>query len=168
MTGKTHLIIGIMAGSVLAVLSRSTPVDGLVLIGAAGVGSLFPDIDSPNSTISNKARPLRLLTFWIPHRTLTHSIFAVLLSSLLLAFGLIGLSFVVGYASHIMADMLTTKGIPLFYPFWYRSLHLLPYPFRIVTGGLMESLFSVILLVGSFLLMLQFFGIDVLSILRTL
>jgi len=167
-TGKTHLIIGLTAGLALALFTNSTVVNGLAITAAAGVGSLVPDIDTPNSTISNKARPIRLFTFWIPHRTLTHSLIVLGLVSLLSVLSVFGVAFAIGYASHIVADMSTTRGIPLFYPLWGRSLHLLPYPLRLTTGGLVESGIFLIVWIAAIGLFLKMLGVDVLTILRSI
>jgi inner membrane protein len=103
---------------------------------------------------------VRLLIFWIPHRTLTHSVIALAaVGAAALMLGIFAVSFAAGYASHIAADMTTRNGVPLFYPLWGRRLHLLPPGFRLMTGGLIESLFATGCTVGIFVLIAQFLGV---------
>jgi inner membrane protein len=68
----------------------------------------------------------------VGHRTMTHSVFGVLLFSLLVLIFLgrlpnLALALVAGYASHVVADALNTRGVPLLWP--------IGKPFRILPGG---------------------------------
>jgi inner membrane protein len=68
----------------------------------------------------------------VGHRTLTHSLVGVLIFALpvwlfLGAFSNLALALVVGYASHVFADALNTRGVPLLWPLGKR--------FRLVPGG---------------------------------
>ncbi len=55
----------------------------------------------------------------------------------------IGAAFGFGYISHLVADALTIRGIPLWWPGESRSsLHLLPRSVRVRTGSVGESLFN--------------------------
>jgi LexA-binding, inner membrane-associated putative hydrolase len=55
----------------------------------------------------------------------------------------VGPAFAVGYLSHLAADALTIRGIPLCWPGRQApSLHLLPRPFRVRTGGAGERVFN--------------------------
>ena len=142
MQGVTHAILGAGAGVALALAIHQTPTNALLFVALGTVGGLLPDIDSPHSIISHKARPARLLVFWIKHRGLTHS--AGILALLALAgwhyAGWLGLTLAAGYASHLIADMATIEGIPLFYPF-KRMIHVLPPGLRLTTGGFLEGVF---------------------------
>ncbi|HVA88392.1 MAG TPA: metal-dependent hydrolase [Chloroflexota bacterium] len=64
----------------------------------------------------------------------------------------VGAAFAAGYISHLLADALTIRGIPLWLPGQAQpSLHLLPGPLRIRTGGAGERLFNLcwpVILVG--------------------
>lgn len=161
MQGKTHLLIGMAAG-----LALSQPVTAPLGIILGGIGGLLPDIDHPNSSISRKLYPLRWLIFWLPHRTLTHSIWAalaMLLPALLIHPLLICLW--AGYTLHIAADMATQRGIPLLYPLTPLNCYLLPKPLRLLTGGAVEMLFRVgiIVLFGALLLKIAPFWVSVLQ-----
>jgi inner membrane protein len=109
-------------------------------------------VDNPRSTLGNGlsrvknpvlnalSRPLSwalkttsfVLVRTVGHRTLTHSILGILLFSLpvllfLGGFPNISLALVAGYASHVFADALNTRGVPLLWPAGR--------PFRLLPGG---------------------------------
>lgn len=112
MRGKTHVWFGV--GAALTILHP--PLWGYALV---GLGALLPDID-------NSHGPLSILTC-VKHRTVTHSILAVLVASLINPF----LGF--GYLSHVILDMFNPTGCPLFWP--------LPHKYSvggIVTGSKLE------------------------------
>ena len=55
----------------------------------------------------------------------------------------LGVAFSCGYLSHLLADALTIRGIPLWWPgVTQPSLHLLPRHLRVRTGSSSESLFN--------------------------
>jgi LexA-binding, inner membrane-associated putative hydrolase len=55
----------------------------------------------------------------------------------------VGAALAAGYVSHLLADALTIRGIPLWFPGQTQpSLHLLPSPLRVRTGGPGERLFN--------------------------
>jgi len=113
-----------------------SPLPMAMISGAALVGALLPDIDHNNSTIRVKTGTARgkgpLGVFgWIGgilaatlggHRAFTHTglCFALLAWAVLhwtpVGFQAYALAFLVGYASHIVADMLTEGGVPLLWP----------------------------------------------------
>lgn len=137
MQGKTHLLVGAVAG--LALATPAAP--GAIILGA--MGGLLPDIDHPNGKLSRMFPPGRILTFWLKHRTWTHSLwFALLLLLPALLIDLQWLPLAVGYALHIACDAMTRDGVPLLYPLRNR-FYLLPRPVRFITGGGKEGLFTV-------------------------
>lgn len=84
----------------------------------AGIGSLLPDIDHPQSWVGLRLRIIsRPLAAAVRHRRMTHSLLAVIVCGLLLRWG--GFSrtavdaVVVGYLSHLAADLLTSSGLRL-------------------------------------------------------
>lgn len=143
MMGTTHAMIGLAAGLTLATAVHATPEAALVLAAAAGVGGLLPDMDHRGSMINRRVPFLILLSFWFPHRTVTHSLLVVVLLATLAVAGqsLQGVALVAGYGLHIAADMLTRSGVTLFYPLGNRA-YLLPKPLRLTTGGLFEALIA--------------------------
>lgn len=126
------------------------------------LGTLLPDIDHANSKIGRKLPIINKLLrlFGIKHRGLTHSIIGVVLVVLffhqLHIKGWIGelvlLGLIIGYISHLMADMLNPQGIPLFFPNELKFSLL-----KINTSSWKENLFSVIVLflLSAFILQLR-------------
>ena len=117
-------------------------------------GSLLPDIDHINSKAGRKlwfiAKPLKL--FGIKHRGLTHSLLGVVLFALLTRQLLINgwinslawYGIMLGYLSHLIADMFNPQGIPLFYPNQKRF----DFKFQIATSSWKEHLFFLVLIIG--------------------
>lgn len=149
MTGKTHMIIGIAAGagiSALCLQQNHSLLEMGLFTGMTAVGSLIPDVDHPNSTISRCLPPVaRLLykfycaagkmfgddiaqVYMLQHRGICHSFSACLSTILLLSFilfldepGVVVLwGIVLGMLLHILADSLTPAGTMLLAPF---SIH---------------------------------------------
>lgn len=54
------------------------------------------------------------------HRTWTHSILALFLSTLLLIYISLGILLGVSYTTHLIADSFTKMGVPYLYPFRYK------------------------------------------------
>ncbi len=89
----------------------------------------------------------------IKHRTFTHAIYSPIVASLpLLAFGDLFFVAIVSYSSHLFADLMTTRGVPLLYPFKETSFNFLPPAWRVKTGSNAEVVFllAVVLLTASF------------------
>jgi inner membrane protein len=92
-------------------------------------GALLADIDHPTSTFGKRVRfisyPLSLI---FGHRGITHSLIAIIAltySAFQISKSQIGLEgsylylvipIIVGYLSHLFADILTPSGVPLLYP----------------------------------------------------
>ncbi len=100
-----------------------------ILIGGI-ITCLLPDIDHPRSILGYK---LTLFSFPIwkifGHRGFTHSLLAIIVFLLILNFNkfikfIFPLDFIhamiVGYISHILADMFTPIGVPLMWPYRYK------------------------------------------------
>ncbi|MGX1266713.1 membrane-bound metal-dependent hydrolase YbcI (DUF457 family) [Rossellomorea marisflavi] len=79
------------------------------------LGSVLPDIDSENSTIGKYIKPISSM---IPHRTITHTIWAVLVIGVAAWFSqsIYVFALAVGYAVHIAEDSFSEQGIRWFYP----------------------------------------------------
>lgn len=149
MQGKTHMAAA--ATISLGIITYKTQDFGMlqsgVLIVSTIAGSLLPDIDIKNSKVSHKHKFLSFfIRLFIEHRG-THSvIFMALLSiplfllTMILPSGIrpygitFGFEILLGYASHIILDMLTPKGSPVLNPISKYSVSLL----RIKTGGVIE------------------------------
>lgn len=116
----SHVVVGLAAWT-WAAPHLGLPVLDPVGLGFAVVGALLPDIDHPSSWVGRRlpivSRPLAAM---IGHRGLTHSLVAVLACLVFLRWE--GLRravidpLVVGYLSHLAADLLTTSGLRLTWP----------------------------------------------------
>ena len=164
MTDKTHQLIGLTAATgIFLAQHHDSPVTwsitGSIIIGSF-FGSILPDIDQPTSSFWESV-PLGGLVGRITsralggHRNLSHSILGVLLFTYL-AFGLTRVlppgwpivpnilleSFIIGFIAHLLADSVTVRGIPIFWPFG-NDMGFPPYPLegiRIITGKWFEHL----------------------------
>jgi inner membrane protein len=120
MMAGSHVVVGAAAWMVASPHLGLPPLDPIALIWAIG-GSLLPDIDHPHSWVGRRVRIVsRPLASIIGHRGVTHSILAVVVCAVLLRWH--GLSraivdpLIVGYMSHLGADLLTARGLPLAWP----------------------------------------------------
>jgi inner membrane protein len=151
LNATTHAVFGVaaLAGASL-VVGAEPPVYAYPVAVAA---AWLPDVDNPRSTLGNGlsrlenrvlnliSRPvswaLRVISFTlvrtVGHRTLTHSLLGIALFALpvwllLGGFPNLSLALIAGYASHVFADALNTRGVPLLWP--------LGRPFRLLPGGI--------------------------------
>lgn len=112
MQGRTHLASGILIASIFlayATLTWSTIIYSLLFL----LGTIFPDIDHTKSIVGKK---IKLIGWAFIHRGFFHSIFGLILISLIpyYIYPLAGIFFAMGYATHLLEDMLTKSGIKLF------------------------------------------------------
>ena len=138
MIAPTHLCFGVFNGLVLASLTTTigaqsfgwniqTAINAIAL----SIGALAPDLDSPHSLVSRALPCSRLIHRRWGHRTLLHSFLGLLFAAL--SFYLLGecinlvfpfsidsngtAFFAVGYASHLIADCLSYRGVPFLFPY---------------------------------------------------
>ncbi|MCV2526163.1 MAG: metal-dependent hydrolase [Candidatus Lightella neohaematopini] len=85
---------------------------------------LLPDIDHPKSFIGKRFKWLSIPIYKLfGHRSLTHSLLLIIIMMIYISISKINVpidviyAMVIGYISHIIADMLTPAGIPLFWPY---------------------------------------------------
>jgi inner membrane protein len=109
MQGGTHIAVALAAGSVIMTGNPA----GIV---AAGIGAVFPDIDSRHSVIGRKIPFLWLIGG--RHRGWTHSILGLIIFSLplWLLSKEIFIGFALGYITHLLLDMLNPSGVRVFWP----------------------------------------------------
>jgi inner membrane protein len=93
---------------------------GLIAFIACIFAALLPDIDHPNSKISKKLFLISwILNFFLRHRGLTHSFIClglILFGTTFFHSHEITYGILIGYGSHLLGDMSTTMGVPLFWP----------------------------------------------------
>lgn len=176
MTGKTHLVAGLLAGEIAACCLEPTVQvfsTSSILLGAA-VGSLLPDIDHPGSTISRRSLFSLITSTAVSavtrHRGFTHTPVFLVLIALIISivsffyseFGWnIGIGILVGIVSHYVMDSLNPGGIMWLYPFSTKHYHLT----RIRTGSATELIFFGALCSFTVLFTTKFFpdAIDVIN-----
>ncbi len=106
--------------------------------------SIFPDIDESSSKISKKLKPFSYLTILFGHRNIFHTLyFPIAISLLLFALNLklLSLAVLIGYILHLLLDILTKKGINLFYPLTKKRIKGF-----IKVGSLIENILFIILI----------------------
>jgi len=121
MMAKSHVVLGLATWFVAAPMLHLPMLDPSYLT-LAVAGSLLPDLDHPKSWVGHRLRPLSTVAASpLGHRGVTHSALAVLaLGALLLHVGYrrgAVSALVLGYMSHLAADMLTPQGLRLAWPF---------------------------------------------------
>ena len=126
MTAPNHIIGGIVITGLFGSFLNLNILASPIFIASTIFGSLIPDIDYTKSTIGKIFRPIsKYLNRRFGHRTITHSLLAMFGSFLLFAiiestfFGRTTTSkvYLLGFFSHLILDMMTVQGVPLFYPF---------------------------------------------------
>jgi len=161
MTAPTHIAFGLLtvAGSFSFFsmpLHRNLPA-----VVCAIIGSVLPDIDSPNSYIG-RVLPYASIPIerqW-GHRTITHSLLCLLALSVMIWPLLIFqtpcyAAVILGYMSHLIADCATKSGVPLFYPHSAACVFPGSAKYRIKTGSKGEGC----LLIGLLFMLLIFLPI---------
>jgi len=116
MTKKTHIAVGIVATLPLLNIYPKYAFIGII-------GAIVADWD---------------LLLGIKHRTITHSLIALCLATIVIAlcnFN-IGIVFGLNYLLHLLLDSLTKMGVPFFYPFRKKY-----YGFKLIKTGGVEDLF---------------------------
>jgi membrane-bound metal-dependent hydrolase YbcI (DUF457 family) len=162
MLGRTHQIIGLTAGlGVYLVTVQPTyqPATCAAVLVVSHLMALLPDVDQPLTEFWRVIPTGRYLgkvaALFLKHRNLTHSLLGCVLVWYGLSFfgskvptewgiatGAVVFSGMVAYVSHLLADMVTVEGIPLFFPV-QRMYGIPPRPFegaRIITGKWFENL----------------------------
>ena len=144
---KTHLAFGFLVA--IVALKFLNPQNQLLFAFILLIGASFPDIDHPKSRIGQMAWPISL---FFEHRGFFHSFFGISIFTFLLYFisgsMLYSIAFLLGYASHIFADTLTTQGIMPIHPLSHFKLR-----GAMHTGAFYEyALLFVLLAVDIFLL----------------
>lgn len=121
MMARSHIVVGAAAWMLAAPYLHGSRTDA-VSLGIAVAGALLPDIDHPQSWVGRRTRPVSTLVAGVlGHRGITHSAIAVVgLTWLLLHLGYryaVVAPLIVGYLSHLAADMLTPRGLRLAWPY---------------------------------------------------
>jgi inner membrane protein len=158
LNATTHAVFGVAAFAGASLFVGVEP--PVWTYPAAVVAAWLPDVDNPRSRLGNGlsrrknpllnaiTRPISwllqtasfILVRVVGHRTLTHSLLGLALFAspiylFLGAFPALQLALVSGAASHIIADALNTRGVPLLWPL-EPTFRLIPGGFK--SGGVLE------------------------------
>jgi inner membrane protein len=175
MTGRTHDLAAFTALTFVVAtvaIPKISLATAMIAFGANMIGGLAPDIDQPTARLYRNARGGAVLKKIITpllggHRYISHSLIGVFifgfvvseilkLSStfLIIDQSIVWWAFMIGYISHLVMDLFTEEGIPLFFPIPIK-IGFPPFSFlRMTTGGLVEKsfVFPILLLVNIYLL----------------
>lgn len=133
MKGTAHMVMGTFIGSMaVKILTPDIP-QTIMIMGVALIGSIAPDIDTMNSTISQKLPLIAVFGSLFGHRRFFHSPLALLILWFFWGKYQLGLIFCLGYAGHLLQDLFTRGGIPLLFPYGKR-FELAPFK----TGGVFD------------------------------
>jgi inner membrane protein len=160
MTGRTHdltaftLLNGIFLYSPLTSMSLSTL---FVALGANLIGGLTPDIDQPTAELWNRIPAGSVIGRILcpilgSHRMISHSILGVFVFAFLsgkfldaihevlrVDMGIVWMSFMIGFISHLLIDVITKDGEPWFFPLPFKVGIPPIRALRIKTGGIAEK-----------------------------
>ncbi|MCE4957286.1 metal-dependent hydrolase [Macrococcoides caseolyticum] len=140
MTGKTHIAFGVLIGTSYALQNAHDISTFAGIIGTTALFSIIPDICHSGSKAGKKIWPIStLISIVFGHRTLTHSIFFMIITSVLLmflnVFHLYIICASIGLFSHLLLDMMTPRGVTLFFP-WRKKI---VFPITFKTGGIVDA-----------------------------
>ncbi|MDO8512498.1 MAG: metal-dependent hydrolase [bacterium] len=160
MTAVTHQLTALTVASWLLVVypQNGGPVLATIALIAVMVGALTPDLDQPAANLGNRLLGAKVVgrianKFSGGHRHFTHSILGLLAigyglhwiinhwlaPNLVIGAQLVWWAFMGGYASHIIADTFTDRGVPWLWPLpWHFQLPPGPNVFRVTTGSFVE------------------------------
>lgn len=126
MTAPNHIVGGFTFTGILASIGGINILQDYRLLPVILIASLLPDIDHTRSMIGKLFLPVaKSINRRYGHRTITHSIFVWIgLTALVSSFQAtyfpsmkIAQVFGLAYGSHLIFDMMTVQGVPLFFPF---------------------------------------------------
>ena len=126
MTAPNHIVGGITITGICGGFMGVNILENQWYLALIVFAAQLPDIDHTKSIIGLTFYPLaKFINRRYGHRTITHSLACLLLLSLIAGMAgsyfsdddNIGTIFFLAYLSHLILDMTTVQGIPLFYPF---------------------------------------------------
>ena len=174
MTGRTHDLAAFTALTFVVAttaIPKITLATAMIAFGANMLGGLAPDIDQPTAHLYRNARGGVFLKKIITpllggHRYISHSLIGIFLfgfvvheilnlssSFLIIDKSIVWCAFMIGYISHLVMDLFTEEGIPLFFPIPIK-IGFPPLSFlRMRTGGLVEKsfVFPMLLIINIYL-----------------
>jgi len=117
----THILLGILVFLLFANFFSGNEILFLFFI---LLGSVLPDIDEKHSKAAQWTGLLgSILSFFSKHRGFFHSLFFVVLATMLVKYlfsNYYAWALFLGLISHLLGDSLTKRGVPAAYPFSFR------------------------------------------------
>lgn len=164
MTGKTHVSAGLLVGALTTEHFQTDLFSTVTVVCLAIVSSLLPDICHTRSKVGRQLKILSLLiSLLFGHRTFTHSLLfigiVIFLLNLIQTPIYYMVSIIVAMISHVILDMLTPRGVKLFYPIPLT----IKFPFTFKTGGLVDASLATALTFGALYIFFQTFINDILK-----
>ena len=149
---KTHLVFGLLVG--LFMIEYFNISEKVLFVSICVFSAVLADLDHPFSKLGNKVKPLSwLLNLLFGHRGFMHTVwFPFFIYFLFMVFDktLWAGAFFLGYMSHLIMDMLSTRGVYFFFPLNRTRINGF-----IKVGGSLEWVVFIAILVGiGFLLFL--------------
>lgn len=127
MTGTNHIAGGLAFTGIFCSIADLNIFEKPIYLGFTVFFALLPDIDHTKSLIGKLFYPLaKYLGRRFGHRTITHSLLFFVVFGLFVRFlevlfpQLVNITVIYTFAfgSHLLFDMMTKQGVPLFYPFY--------------------------------------------------
>lgn len=121
-----HITGGLVFTGTFCSLFEVNIFESPISIGIVLIGSIIPDIDHTKSIIGKVFYPIsKMISIKYGHRTITHSLLFLILTTVIFLlsekylFDSSNYTLIYFFAllSHLLLDMITVQGIPLFYPF---------------------------------------------------
>lgn len=145
MNYKAHIAFGAYVGGVMADIYKPQSLGKLlVIIAVPTLIAPLADIDCKNSAISNR---FPIVSFFAraftEHRDFFHSPCFVMILYFLLMNAQYRFLVVMGYGGHLLQDLFTLGGIPLFYPITKKKVFLSP----LDTGGISDWIVTIFLII---------------------
>lgn len=170
MTAKGHVALAFPFGVLGSTALGLNGIESSVFVFLVSLSALAPDVDEPGSWIGRRlwflSWTIKILSIFFPtfkHRGVTH-LLAVPLAIFIIGY-LIGNVWIIGIAigwfAHTLGDLITAGGIiGYFYPFWpEKRIRLMSKYLPIYTGGFVEYLIILVLMVVDIKIYLQYVNI---------
>ena len=169
MTARTHDVIAFASLISIATMyppqQVNIPTVGAVLVGNI-IGSLLPDLDQAGNRLWD-ITPLGNATgrffrrVFISHRSISHSllglfifykllqiILPIIFNPIYIDYHLVLIAIMIGYISHLLADLFTKEGLPLLFPYKHKFGIPPVKTLRITTSSIVENFIILPLSVG--------------------
>ncbi|MEI6058407.1 MAG: metal-dependent hydrolase [archaeon] len=153
MLTRTHFVFSVFLCLILFWINVVSVPNKILFLLFVIIGTIIVDIDSKKSFVG-KIILFRPIQWVFSHRGMFHTILFAVLFSLVVAFfdRWLGVAFAFGYISHILLDCFTPAGVRLFWPLWDGKIG-----FGVRSGGLIEEILFVLLLLADLMIVFKMF-----------